>query len=251
MRRTLIRTLVRFAIAIAVALAFGGLFKLYTDSQLSEEKQQEVLIKAIPFVAVFVSIVLVFVCLIVMVAIAFGGKVPQRAYRPIEMIIIAGILIGVVGLFQGWKLFTYEYGFLLLLVSVMAFMVWSHLTPQSMRASHQRAPLSRRAHLIGVVAGCVVWIGVAAAVINASKPAEPYGYSPTVWEKGMDEQQRQQIAQDAEDEYQNTKIPVLGLVSLLPGALVYFAVRELVPANPTARQDVTSRPVEGFSLPPN
>ena len=57
MRRRLIRIVTRFAIAIAIILAFGGLFKLYTDAQLSAEQQNEVLIKAIPFVAVFVSII--------------------------------------------------------------------------------------------------------------------------------------------------------------------------------------------------
>ncbi len=63
------------------------------------------LIKAIPFVAIFVSIVLVFICLIVIVAVTLEGKVPLRSYRPIEYLLIAGILLGVVGLFQGWKMF--------------------------------------------------------------------------------------------------------------------------------------------------
>lgn len=248
MRSTLIRILVRFAIAIAVVLAFGGLFKLYSGAQFSEEKQQEVLIKAIPFVAIFVSIVLVFVCLIVIVAVQFKGKVPQRAYRPIEALIIAGILIGILGLFQGWKLFAYEYGFLLLVISVLAFMIWSHLTPMPLRASRERAPITRKAHLIGVVAGGMAWIVVALAVINSSQPKEPYGYSPTVWSY-MDEADQQQTADDAKAEYRNAKIPTFLLISLMAGGLVYFSVRELVSDGPQAPTRA-SLPVESAKLPP-
>jgi hypothetical protein len=228
MTKTLIRTLAGFATAIAIMLALGGLFKLYADTQLSQEKQDEVLIKAIPFVTVFVSIVLAFACVIVMVAIRFGGQVPPRTYRPVEMIIIAGILLGVVGLFQGWKLFAYEYGFLLLLVSVLAFMVWSHMTPMPGSLSRARPALDRRAHAVGAVAGVIVWVVVFAAAAEAAKPVEPYGNSPTVW-NFRDPEQQQQIAQDAEDEYRRARIPVVGVISLLPGALVYFAGRELVP----------------------
>lgn len=228
MRRRLIRIITRFAIAIAVVLAFGGLFKLYTDSQLSPEQRNEVLIKAIPFVAVFVSIVLAFICLIVLVAVSFGGKVPPRTYGPIEAIIIAGILLGVVGLFQWWKLFAYQYGFLLLLVSVLLFMVWSHFAPMPARASKALPPFSRRAHLIGLAAAVIAFIVVASVLIPASRPREPYGLGQTLWDFKTDEE-KAQIRNQAEDEFRTGKVPVLALVSLLPAALVYFAVRELVP----------------------
>ncbi|MCL4237272.1 MAG: hypothetical protein KJ047_03390 [Anaerolineae bacterium] len=228
MRRRLVRIVVRFAIAIAIILAFGGLFKLYTDAQLSVEQQNEVLIKAVPFVAVFVSIVVAFAGVIVLVAVWLGGRVPPRSYRPIEAIIIAGILLGVLGLFQGWKLFSYQYGFLLLLASVVSFMIWSHFEPLPLRASKALPPLSRRAHLIGLVAALVAWIIVAALVIPASKPTEPYGFGQTLWNFKTDEE-KAQIRDDAEDEFHTAKVPVLALMSLLPAGLVYFAVRELVP----------------------
>ncbi len=228
MRRRLIRIVTRFAIAIALLLAFGGLFKLYTDWQLSVEQQNEVLIKAIPFVAVFVSIVVAFACVIVVVAIWLGGRVPARSYRPIEAIIIAGILLGVLGLFQGWKLFAYEHGFLLLLASVLSFLIWSHFEPLPARASKALPPLSRRAHLVGLLAGLVAWIIVAALLIPGAQPKEPYGIGQTLW-NFKNEEERAQIRDDAEDEFRTAKVPVLALMSLLPAAAVYFAVRELVP----------------------
>jgi hypothetical protein len=221
-------TLLGFALVIAIILAFGGLFHLYTVEVLSQDKQDEVLIKAIPFVAVFVSIVLAFVYVIVSAATLLGGKVPQRTYRPIEGIIIAGILLGVVGLFQGWKLFTYEYGFLLLLISLLAFMVWSHVAPLPLGQSKALPPLSRSAHRAGLIAGFVIWIAVAILGSLAVKPSEPYGISPQIWNRMMDDEERQATADEAEDEYIQVKIPIMALFALMPAGLVYLAVRELV-----------------------
>jgi hypothetical protein len=243
MRRTLTRTLIGFAIAIAIVLALGGLFKAYTDAQFSAEQQDDVLVKAIPFVAVFVSIVLTFICLIALAAITLNGKIPQRAYRPIELIIIAGILIGVVGLFQWWKLFAYQFGFLLLLASVLAFMVWSHITPMTPRASRRLPPLSRRAHAIGIAAGLIVWLLVAGAAAMSSEPQEPYGFGQTLWDF-KDEAEQEQIAEEAEDEYQAAKLPAVFLLSLLPAALSYFAAREIAASydSGTPASEAPSRP---------
>ncbi|MBZ0298294.1 MAG: hypothetical protein K8J31_01055 [Anaerolineae bacterium] len=225
------------------------MFKLYSD-QLLPEQQQQVLIQAVPFIAIFVSIVLAFACLIVLVAVAFSGKVPQRTYRPVERIIIAGIFIGIVGLFQGWRLFPYEYGFLVLLVSVLLFMVWSHLTPMSPRQSKQIPPPSQRAHIIGLAAGIVVWLVLAVTTSLAARPVEPYGNSKQVWELMMDEEARAQAAQDAETDYATGRAPYLILISLLPGAIVYFVSRELVEMQSDSENPIRFAPlVTGSSMP--
>lgn len=230
MRKRLTRILTRFEIAIVHVLALSGLFSLYTDN-LSEAKQQEVLIKAIPFVAIFVAIVLAFICLVVIVAVAFEGKVPLRSYRPIEYLLIAGIILGTVGLFQGWKLFVYEFGFLVSLFSLLLFMIWSHLTPMPLRQSHSLPSLSRTAHLIGIAAALLVWAVVTVYTVENNKPQEPYGLSKTLWAYKSDEE-KAQIKSEADSEYHNVKIPGFALMSLLPAALVYFGVREI----PAARQ---------------
>lgn len=248
MNKRLTRIVIRFAITIAIVLAFGGLFKLYTD-QLPPE-QQEVWVLAIPFVATFVSIVLAFACVIVLVALAFDKKVPQRTYRPVERIIIAGIFIGIVGLFQGWRLFPFEYGFLVLLIAVLLFMVWSHLTPMSSRQSKLIAPLSQRAHRLGLAAGVVVWLTLATAGCLAARPVEPYGNSKQIWELMMDEEQRAQAAQDAQTDYATGRAPYLILISLLPGAIVYLVTRELADARSEAEAKVLPLPrVTGSSQP--
>ncbi len=228
MRKRLAHILIRFAITIVIVLAIGGIISLYTNT-LSQEQQDEVLIKAVPFVAIFVSIVLAFIGLIVVVAVAFEGKVPLRSYRPIEFILIAGILLGVAGLFQGWKLFVYEFGFLVLLFSLLAFMIWSHLTPMPVRQGRAMPPLSRTAHLVGIAAAMLVWAAVTVYTINDNKPQEPYGFGNTLWNFKSDEE-KAQIRNDADSEYHNAKIPVFALMSLLPAGLVYFGVREIAAA---------------------
>ncbi len=250
MRNQLFRIIRGFVIAIVIALGFGGLFSLYTDT-LSEEKQGEVLIKAIPFVAVFVSIILVFICLIVLIAIGLENKVPQRTYRPIERVIIAGILLGVVGLFQGWRLFAYEVGFLVLLASLLLFMVWSHLNPMPARRSRQLPPLSQQAHIIGLVIGVIVGGIVVAAVISDAQPAEPYGIGQTLW-NFKDDAEKAQIKADAENDYRNSKIPLILFASLMPTSLVYLAVRELVEAQLNSRKkkrETIDQPLPASSVP--
>jgi hypothetical protein len=226
MIKKLKRPFIRFVIAIACVLAAGGLFRLYTTQALSETQQEEVLVKGIPFVAVFIAILLVFVFVIVAAALLLSGKVPPRAYRPIEGIIIGGIVIGVVGLFQGWTLFGYEYGFVLLLLSLAAFMIWSHVAPQTARSGAIAPPLTRRAHTVGIVAGVIVWALIVILISRANQPAEPYGLSPALWEMKNDEE-RAAIVDEAGDDYRQVTIPLIVLGSLLPGAAAYFAGREI------------------------
>ena len=249
MKQRLIGSGIRFAIAIVLILAFGGLFNVYTSEVLAQERQNDVLIKAIPFVAVFVAILLVYIYLIVALATVVNKRVPQRTYRPIAAIIIAGILLGVVALFQGWKLFAYEYGFLLLLFSTLGFIAWSHIVPLSARAS--LLPLPRRAHVVGLVVGAVIWGALVSGLTLDSRPAEPYGINRQIWERMMDDQERQDTVDQAENEFRTARIPVFALISLLPAGLVYFAARELAAPGgivDEADEPVTTGPAEVSDL---
>lgn len=239
MRRSIRRTITRFAIVIAVLLAFAGLFTLYAGT-LSDERQEEVLIKAIPFVAVFVSILLVYICMIVILAIVLNGKTPPRTYRPIEYIIIAGILLGVLGLFQGWKLFAYENGFLLLLFSVLSFIVWSHVSPMPASEAKTLPDFTAQAKRIGAIAGVVVWVALSVYISGAIKPVEPYGVAARVWDMMMSEEEQQQMRDDFDTEYKTNRIPVAVLISMMPGAIVFFATREIVESSQRRSENTTS-----------
>jgi len=64
------------------------------------------------------------------VAAKLNGNISQRAFGLIEKTIIGGILLGIVGMFQPWVLPAYGLGFHVLLVSTLAYVVWSHVTPK-------------------------------------------------------------------------------------------------------------------------
>lgn len=90
-------------------------------------------LQAVYFIVGFVAILLAFIFFIVFLARRLSGKVPQRVYGLIEKFTIAGILLGVVGMFQPWALAAYRIGFHVLLFSTLAFIAWSHITPQASR----------------------------------------------------------------------------------------------------------------------
>lgn len=218
--------LTRFAVAILIFIAIGVISGQFGDQIFSEEARGSVLISAIPFVTIFVAILLAFILLIVLSSIRLSGAVSRRAYQPIERIIIAGILIGVVAMFQPWKTFIYEYGFLTLLVSTLLFMIWSHITPASARQKHREAALDRRAHIVGLAAAIIVTVLVAYALSSAAKPEEPYGVGRSVWNFMSDEDKAITVA-EAESEYTGLVIPLFILLSTLPGAISYFGFREI------------------------
>ncbi len=239
MRRNITRTIRGFAIAIAIVLAFGGVFSLYTGT-LSDEQQEEVLIKAIPFVAVFVSILLTFIGLIAVMAVILNRRIPPRTYQPIEYLIIAGILLGVVGLFQGWKLFVYQNGFMLLLISVLSFILWSHIIPMPFGEAKKLPGFSQQARTVGIIAGVIVWAALSVYISIRIEPQEPYGEAQRIWDMMMEEEQREQIREDFADEYIFNRIPAAVLISLMPAGIAFFAAREI--AETTRRRAAVSPP---------
>lgn len=56
--------------------------------------------------------------------------IAHEPYKRIEQVILGGIMLGTILMFQPWDLAPFEPGFLLLLVSTLAYIAWSHVTPQ-------------------------------------------------------------------------------------------------------------------------
>jgi mannose/fructose/N-acetylgalactosamine-specific phosphotransferase system component IIC len=106
---------------------------LATEQQMSTN----VLLSAIPFVFVFVSIILFFITFIWLVASILNNNIPERIYRPIEWLVIAGIVLGILGMFQPWSFAAYRYGFMLLFFSTLAFILWSHVVPRGTRPAEE------------------------------------------------------------------------------------------------------------------
>ena len=51
----------------------------------------------------------------------------SAALLRIEQLVVAGMVLGTIGMFQPWVLELYHYGFLLLGLSTLAFIVISHI----------------------------------------------------------------------------------------------------------------------------
>lgn len=86
-------------------------------------------IQAVFFIIGFLIILGIFIYLIRFVAARLNDRVPAQAYTLVERLIISGIVLGIVAMFQPWVFWGYKYGFLLLLASTLAFIVWSHVSP--------------------------------------------------------------------------------------------------------------------------
>jgi len=58
-----------------------------------------------------------------------SGNISSGLFGPVEKTLIAGILLGVAGMFQPWAISAYRVGFHLLLASTLTYIVWSHIRP--------------------------------------------------------------------------------------------------------------------------
>lgn len=84
---------------------------------------------ALYFILGFLVILGLFITFIRWVSGRLSYKIAAARFTQIERVIIAGIVLGVVSMFQPWLFVGYKYGFLVLLFSTLAFIVWSHITP--------------------------------------------------------------------------------------------------------------------------
>ena len=127
---------------IAIVVTFVlGLLATPVIKALTTVKQRNtnVLLSALPFILIFVAILLVFISLINMSASVLNDHISQRVFLIVERILIGGIAAGIFGMFQPWLMIFYKYGFIVLLVSVLGFIWWSHIKPKRERRQKEMA----------------------------------------------------------------------------------------------------------------
>jgi hypothetical protein len=150
MEKRRLRIPVGLFIAVIVTLILG-LVARPAITALTTEKQRatNVLLSAIPFILNFSSILLVYISLISMSASVLNDNISPRVYRIVETVIIAGIVLGVLGMFQPWLMIFYKYGFIVLLVSTLSLIWWSHIKPKrERRQKGAGSTLSQEAKII-------------------------------------------------------------------------------------------------------
>jgi hypothetical protein len=127
------------AILLVLGLVAGPLIR---SRATPEQLASNVLLSAIPFILIFVAIILTFITLIVALASMMSNNIPLRIYRPVERILIAGIVLGIIGMFQPWAFILYRIGFFVLLVSTLGFIVWSHIIPKGVQRNEDLGPIA-------------------------------------------------------------------------------------------------------------
>ena len=116
----------------AVVLIVLGLIAMRVIPQVATPQQmsKNVLLSAIPFILIFAAIIILCISLIWALATALKGVISARSYNIFMKIIIAGILLGIAGMFQPWAMVFYTWGFVLLLISTLTYIVavsYTHL----------------------------------------------------------------------------------------------------------------------------
>lgn len=88
------------------------------------------ILNGIPFILIFVAIILLFITVIWTAGFFLSHKISPRLFKTIETVIIAGIVLGIFGMFQPWWFLAYKIGFQVLLVSTIFYILWSHIIPR-------------------------------------------------------------------------------------------------------------------------
>lgn len=125
-----IRSIIPFKMLIsaAVLLALYPAARPFIEAVATKEAaSSDVLLIAIPFLLIFVAIILGYMSLIVVVGKILANRVPERVHRTIEYVFMAGIVLGIIGMFQPWVFALFKPGFLVLLASTLGFILWSHV----------------------------------------------------------------------------------------------------------------------------
>lgn len=125
-----VKLFIAIAITLVLGLAAGPFIKAVTTPK---QQATNVLLSAIPFILIFVSILLTFISFISMSASVLNDNISMRSFKIIEAMLIAGIAFGIFGMFQPWLLILYKIGFLVLLFSTLGFIWWSHIRPKEIR----------------------------------------------------------------------------------------------------------------------
>ena len=127
---------IAIVVTFVLGLAANPVIKALTTQK---QRNTNVLLSAIPFILIFVAILLVFISLINMSASVLNDHISQRVFLIVERILIGGIAAGIFGMFQPWLMIFYKYGFIVLLVSVLGFIWWSHIKPKRERRQKELA----------------------------------------------------------------------------------------------------------------
>ncbi len=125
------RVLISMLVASVVLWILGALAGPFIEQNTTiQQRTDNAILGGIGFILIFIGIIVAFVNLIIFIATKLNHNVPERIYNPILNLFVAGIVLGVVGMFQPFLFVLYQIGFALLFISLIGFMVWGHIVPK-------------------------------------------------------------------------------------------------------------------------
>jgi len=108
----------------------GGVLAVVMVADLIAVMALNLTIAAVIAIPLFVAAIVEFGFIIAFTARATRGRVSQRVFTVGMVTIIAVILIGVVLMFQQVTPIVFNLGFDMILIALLAFNIWSHITPR-------------------------------------------------------------------------------------------------------------------------
>lgn len=119
-------------LAIAVALWVAGAVATPIVNGLdAKTRADNTIVNGFPFIFTVIGIIVAFIDFIILMATRLNNKVEPNLHATIERLLIAGIVLGVIGMFQPFTITLYTFGFILLLISTFGFIFWSHIVPHT------------------------------------------------------------------------------------------------------------------------
>ena len=113
-----------------VLVLLGYLYGKFILINIPEQTRiDNVIVIAVPFICYFVAIILVYIFLINVISQILNHKISPKVYKPLNFIFIAGIIGGIILMLQPFTIVLFKISFMVVLVSLLLFMVWSHVTP--------------------------------------------------------------------------------------------------------------------------
>ena len=115
------------SILLSVLGYLYGKFILITIPE--QTRIDNVIMIAVPFICYFVAIILVYIFLINVISQFLNHKISPKIYKPLNLLFIAGIIGGILLMLQPFTIVLFRISFMVVLVSLLLFMVWSHVIP--------------------------------------------------------------------------------------------------------------------------
>jgi hypothetical protein len=121
MSRNTVKPLITGAILVAIFLVLRAVL----PPRLTLETGQ-----AVRFFATLIAILSGYICFITFMSRLLAGRISERLFGWLEKLFVAGILLGIAGMFQPWVPTFYPAGFLLLFAATWIFTLWGYVVPK-------------------------------------------------------------------------------------------------------------------------